>query len=78
LTNIEMTYLKSITLLVNDRKTNMKQDENLENLLEAIDRLREAKKLLDAIWAENTGYSTEFSRDILWKLQNYYGFDDSE
>jgi hypothetical protein len=59
-------------------KSSESPDQKLEDLLSSIDRLREAKTLLDEIWSQNNGYNTNFSQETLFKIQKFYNYDDSE
>jgi hypothetical protein len=50
----------------------------LEKAMEEYQKLLEAKKLLDDIYAEIGGYGRTVSDQLHMRLNDFYGFDDSE
>lgn len=56
-------------------------DSTLEKLLEEIEDLREAKRLLEKIWLELDPYNSghrHISNETWRRVQVYFKFDDSE
>ena len=51
---------------------------NIEALMKEAETLFKAKELLDSIYAEIGGYGGTVSKQLLMKLNDFYGFDDSE
>jgi len=53
--------------------------EPLEKWLENIDKLKLAYELLEQVWLEHCPYGQEAISDKLrYRINNYFGFDDSE
>lgn len=53
--------------------------ENLENLLEDINRLKQAYNLLEQVYLEHCPYGTDpISDKLRYKINDFFGFDDSE
>ena len=53
--------------------------ENLEKVLEEIDRLREAYELLEQVHLEHGAYGENpIPEKLRYKINNYFDFDDSE
>lgn len=50
----------------------------LEQFMQEMELLFKSKKLLDDIYAELGGYGGTISKELLMKLNDFYGFDDSE
>ena len=50
----------------------------LEKLLEEIEKLKEAKALLDDVWGDHCNGQATFSGPIQSKLEEFYDFDQSE
>ncbi len=51
----------------------------LDELLEDVERLKEAERLLDAVFAERGPYQEGTISEATWeKVKQFYGFDDSE
>lgn len=46
--------------------------------MEEIDHLKEGQELLESVWSELGPYTNSLSNELRAKLQNYFGFDDSE
>jgi hypothetical protein len=49
-----------------------------EKLMSEYAKLMEAKALLDTVYSEVGGYGGMITPETLAKLNNFYGFDDSE
>jgi len=53
--------------------------EVVEKFLSGIDRLKVGNKLLESLWREIGPYRERYIPDDLWfKVQDFFGFDDSE
>jgi len=56
-------------------------NERIKELQEEINKLEkqmEDEKLLEAIWLELGPYTPHLSNELRYKLQDHFGFDDSE
>jgi hypothetical protein len=59
----------------------MKIHQRIEELQAEIDSLQEhleTEKLLEAVWLELGPYTGALSNGLRFKLQDHFGFDDSE
>jgi len=53
--------------------------EHLEKVLEDIEKLREAYKLLEQVHLEHGAYGQyPITDELRYKINNYFDFDDSE
>jgi len=53
-------------------------DFSLEDMMSQFQKLLDAKALLDTIYSEAGGYGGMLSKETLSKLNDFYGFNDSE
>lgn len=50
----------------------------LEEQIAALRKVDEAERLLEEVWLELGPYTAHLSKDLRYKLQDYFKFDDSE
>jgi len=53
--------------------------ENLDKILEEVSRLKKSHELLEKIWLAHGPYQEQYiSKELWYKVNDHFGFNDSE